>query len=378
MRLTKRAWGLGVAATLVLWSSPADAIPYFARKYEVTCSTCHLLPPALNEVGQRFAVNGYRFDEGRPTTATVPVAAWLTHRTEYNPQRDAVQGFPSRLELISSDALTPWLSYFVEWRSVSLQTSSGPLVDRAGRFEDLFFGVRLPRRVSLTIGQYRMLNQWDVSRRLTLSEPLAFAASVPGAPSRRRRVQALRAFSLAGRAPAIRATLQTFGRRGSDGWFHEVTLPFTGEFAAPLGRNARQNASFEFEARPKGALYETYVRRSLSSVGAAIFVGDHRWLANLTGVVQAGNHQLVASAGTARFPGGHNDFRASVGHFWVPREWLGLGARLDHQSARRADPGLASHINLNFPARRYTFLVTVEQRWQRRNHGTAVELSGVF
>ena len=87
---------------------------------------------------------------------------------------------------------------------------------------------------------------------------MAFSASVPGESSRNRRLQSLRSFSLAGRAPAVRATWHTPGRgHESDGWFHEVTVPFTGEFSAPLGKDPRREASFELEARPKGVVYET-------------------------------------------------------------------------------------------------------------------------
>jgi hypothetical protein len=36
----------------------AQAIPPFARKYNVNCTTCHTAPPILNQFGQRFLENG--------------------------------------------------------------------------------------------------------------------------------------------------------------------------------------------------------------------------------------------------------------------------------------------------------------------------------
>lgn len=39
---------------------PASAIPAFARKYNVKCYTCHLIPPALNKTGYMFKRLGYR------------------------------------------------------------------------------------------------------------------------------------------------------------------------------------------------------------------------------------------------------------------------------------------------------------------------------
>jgi len=365
---------------LALSAPAAQAIPFFARKYNVNCSQCHLLPPALNSYGQAFVANGYKLDDLPAPRRTVPAAVWWSHRLEINEERGQAKAYPNRVEIISSDAVTPWLSYFVEWRAVSYQTAASQrLLARHGRFEDAFVQFFLPGGFSLAVGQFRMLSQWDVSRRLTLTEPTAFSAGVRGGSSRNARLQSLRSFSLAGRAPAIRATLQTLGRGSpANGWFHEFVVPLTGELSAPLGEEARRNASFELEGRPKGFLYETYYRQGLSSLGGAIFAGNDRWLANLTGALQAGRHSLIASAGTARFREGLHDFRLSIGDVWIPTSWMGMGVRLDHQSAARRKPSVSPHINFSFPGGSYTFLLTVEQQLQRNGNGTAVELSAVF
>ena len=371
---------LRVLLWLCLWPSLVQAVPYFARKYDVSCSRCHLLPPMLNEFGQRFVANGYKLPELRRRSATVPVAVWATQRFEFDEERGKVKGFPNRVELVSSDAITPWLSYFAEWRVLSYQTTSSQrLFGRHGRFEDLFVQFWLPRRIAITVGQFRMLNQWDVSRRLSLSEPVAFSAGVGGAPSRNQRLQSLRSFSLAGRAPSVRATIQTFNRgHVSDGWFHEFVVPVSGELSAPLGSEAGRNASFGIEARPKGLLYETYYRRGLSSGGASMFFGRDRRLANATGVLQIGNHSLLASLGTAKFRRGYSDFRMSVGDTWVLRHWFGLGARVDHQTTVRRKPAFIPHVNFSFPGGKYTFLLTVEQRFQANNSGASIEIGTVF
>ena len=366
---------------LLAFTAPQiTAVPYFARKYNVRCAQCHLLPPVLNEFGQRFVANGYKLDELKVESRAVPIGAWITYRAEIDETNDRAKAYPNRVELVSSDALTPWLSYFAEWRTLSYQTTASQrLLGRHGRFEDIFLQFWLPKRVALTVGQFRMLNQVDVSRRLTLSEPLAYSASVPGSPSNDARLTSLRAFSLAGRAPAIRATFQAFGGGSeSDGWFHELVLPLSGELSAPLGAEARRNASFALEARPKGFLYETYYRKGISSAGGAVFVGNDRWLSNVTGALQAGRHSLLATVGTARFRSGYNDLRMSIGDTWIPRPWFGAGARLDHQSALRRRPAVIPHVNFSFPGTKYTVLLTVEQRIQQRAHSSSVELGVVF
>ncbi|HEY3451781.1 MAG TPA: hypothetical protein VGK67_35820 [Myxococcales bacterium] len=42
-------------------SSPAQAIPAFARKYGTSCQTCHVVYPKLTPFGEAFRHNGYRF-----------------------------------------------------------------------------------------------------------------------------------------------------------------------------------------------------------------------------------------------------------------------------------------------------------------------------
>ena len=88
----------------------------------------------------------------------------------------------------------------VEWRPVSLEPrSDGTLRDRSGRFEDLFLTAVAGDRLELFVGQFRQVQQVDVSRRLGVSEPALLSASLPGTSER---AEALN-------AAAILATHQT-------------------------------------------------------------------------------------------------------------------------------------------------------------------------
>lgn len=381
MKINFWSW-IGAMILVVLSESAAYGVPYFARKYNTNCTKCHALPPMLNEFGQRFVANGYRLPELKKTEGfTIPLALWNSYRIDADHERDWAKGYPNRVELIASDSINSWLGYFVEWRTLSYGTgSNGRLGGRHGRFEDLFLQFTLPKKVFITAGQFRMINQWDVSRRLTLAEPIAFSAGVPGERSSRSRLTSLRSFSLAGRAPAIRATwIARPGAIESDGWFHEFTVPMAGELSIPLGQEAKRTASFQLEGRPKGFLYETYYRRSLNSIGGLLFVGRDRWVANATGtLLLLKKHNLMASVGTAKFRSGLHDFRLSVGDDWVLKRWVSAGARLDHQSALRRGPAVLPHVNFSFPGSKYTFLVTIEHRLQQRNMGTSIEIGTVF
>ena len=51
--------GLMIASALVQ-ATRADAVPAFARKYQTSCQTCHILFPKLNAFGEAFRLRGYR------------------------------------------------------------------------------------------------------------------------------------------------------------------------------------------------------------------------------------------------------------------------------------------------------------------------------
>lgn len=62
MRKTKFAALLSLCmAPAMLWSTDSQAVPSWARKYNVSCYMCHAGFPQRNAVGEAFQNNGYRF-----------------------------------------------------------------------------------------------------------------------------------------------------------------------------------------------------------------------------------------------------------------------------------------------------------------------------
>jgi hypothetical protein len=51
---------LMVLAMLGITASTAHAVPAFARKYQTSCQTCHVVFPKLNSFGEAFRLRGYR------------------------------------------------------------------------------------------------------------------------------------------------------------------------------------------------------------------------------------------------------------------------------------------------------------------------------
>ena len=123
-----------VAAALALTALPAPArasnIPAFARKYRVSCATCHMPVPRLNAVGEAFAANGFEFapgEEPRDTIATgdpllrlqnsLPLAirydAYLTAYSKRERGQVIVdQQLPWVVKLLSGGQVSNGISYY--------------------------------------------------------------------------------------------------------------------------------------------------------------------------------------------------------------------------------------------------------------------------
>src|SRR5687767_12825989 len=161
------------------------AIPQYARQTGNSCVRCHIVAPKLSLDGEEFLAKGYRFgdEEGSAETSIlsqIPLSVWITTRHEEQLSRDFSETYLPKVELISGGPIAKLpLSYFIEWRIVSQQTrNDGTLLDRGGRFEDVILNWQINDRHAVRVGQFRALNQYDVSRRLSVSEPSIFSASL--------------------------------------------------------------------------------------------------------------------------------------------------------------------------------------------------------
>jgi len=70
---------VGLAAALALFglSTPAKAVPSFARQTGQPCATCHTAFPELTPLGRRFKLNGYTITGGMEPTEAPPIAAMV-------------------------------------------------------------------------------------------------------------------------------------------------------------------------------------------------------------------------------------------------------------------------------------------------------------
>jgi hypothetical protein len=111
--LTAAVSALVAAATLALLVGPVDAaaIPAFARKYRVSCTTCHAPFPRLKPYGAEFAARGFAMEPGQEPARAVldvgddqlqlprefPLAARFDAFGEWAPDRDPQVDFQTPL-----------------------------------------------------------------------------------------------------------------------------------------------------------------------------------------------------------------------------------------------------------------------------------------
>jgi hypothetical protein len=336
----------------------------------------------LNREGEDFLARGYRFEAGEEARPTIPLAVWNTVDLEHRATAGFTKGFPSRVELISSGPFARRAFYFIELRALSQQIGGGGrLLNRSGRFEDLFVGSSFgpSGEISVAAGQFRALSQVDVSRRLGLSEPLAFSASVAGRPALAgARLTGLRGFSPSGRQPGVRVSFLRRGERAADGWQSAVTLPLTGELTLPF----TDAASFELEGRPKGVFVESFYRIGLQSAGAHVFVGNDRSLAHAVVTAEISRNLFVTGAAGYQRVGGVTRGRFSVGGDIRLTRAIVAGARADHLTTVQRRPTGFVYLNTHVPfgpaAFRQAVRFQIEQRIQERDHRTSLALSHVF
>ncbi len=356
------------------------SIPYFARRYDVSCAHCHVSPPKLNEFGEAFVRNNYRADDLDDPRGTWPFAVWLSVRSDLPPAMGGmdrrVRAYINRLELVSGGTvLEPWLSYFVEWRPVSFELrSDGTLRDRSGRFEDLFLTAQW-ERLELSVGQFRQISQIDVSRRLAVNEPSFYSRSLAGREHPDARIRSLRGFSLAGRAPGVRVGwIEELGEGWE--WTTYGSVSFPGELSLPLTREARREAGNELELRPKGFFFESFLRRGMTSIGAHAFLdpGD-RHQVGAVATHRTGDLLWSGAVGGGSLSGSFRGRWSAEGEY-VRSPFVTVGTRAEGGAG--VEPAFVGVLNTHFPGTGHTFRLTLEQRVQRGRTATFLELGAVF
>lgn len=168
-------WIVVVLALLLvsaLRPGTAEAIPAFARQYDLQCNACHTRPPRLNSFGEQFHLMGFQMpsaarpegivgaleEDGAVKAAIDSLALRIVGGLfEYSesPRETEVKGEPPHeIELFLSRPITPDITVYIEFEyepnAVKFQRDRGYFQEsRLGLGKEAFFMANLGRLVGL-------------------------------------------------------------------------------------------------------------------------------------------------------------------------------------------------------------------------------------
>ncbi len=182
---------LGSASTILValatLTPSAEAIPAFARKYETSCSTCHLAIPQRNAFGEAFRKNGYKMPEGEDELVkrkkvslgapawkeefpnaiwpgdipyTVPFSAYVHQRVVVEPSRDDNKvsfDAPHEFELLTGGSFGSDISFYGTWVFFEKGKNAPGLKQFWIQFEDL---LGPDNAFNLRIGRHEPATTW--------------------------------------------------------------------------------------------------------------------------------------------------------------------------------------------------------------------------
>lgn len=178
----------------ILGSTPrASAIPAFSRKYQTSCTTCHNNYPELNDFGEAFKKNGFKFPKDDDTfvkeppillgakaqkevfpktvypgeiPGNIPIAFRYSGNFTYNSKQPLSIGFlprtdlfvPNTFTIIGAGSFGPTLSFWIDNDiSAGGANSTAGLGDGYLKFNDLGHYIGLPKdALNLRMGQFEL------------------------------------------------------------------------------------------------------------------------------------------------------------------------------------------------------------------------------
>jgi len=178
--------------TLAVAAAPADAIPAFARKYNLTCLTCHDPIPRLTAFGEQFAARGFTLSDedtagmtslGDPLlmlNTTFPIAVRFDAYTRYVSGTGSRTDFqtPWTVKLLSGGPVARNISYYI----YLMMAEDGQI----GSLEDAWVMFRTPLGVpaDVTVGQFQLIDPlWKREARLTLQDYAVLRQRIGDSPS---------------------------------------------------------------------------------------------------------------------------------------------------------------------------------------------------
>ena len=336
--------------------TPAAAIPLYARRYSVSCQTCHSVAPRLNQFGMAFQANNFNW-LGQPLADqkglnSSPISAIAT-----------VSGFGTATDSTEKTAYRNLALYASDGFSLAGRPNGGYLVRmfaatytdsvRAGDFDSAFAALPIAGvrgQWSLLAGQMAPMNySWDDHNDLTDSMPTALDA-----PD---------GYSLENTMPGVRLDyFSSRGRRDPSGDYLSVGVPFGGL----LGANAKSRWG-----QPLGVYAQAFRRHGDNTVGVFGDSGDGESLAGLLASRKLADNLFLWGAASTGSDSAGTLRRLSVQLTATPTPFLGLAARLEgsYGAVNGIYPVLAATY---YPGRQQTLRLEMETAQQPGNRANTI------
>ena len=227
--MQQRAMKAGVTATILavgslLWilatTRRASAIPAFSRKYQTSCTTCHSNYPELNDFGEAFKKNGFKFPKDDETfvkeppvllgakaqkeafpgavypgeiPGSIPIAFRYSGNFTYNSRQPISLGFlprtdlfvPNTFTIIGAGSFGENLSFWVDNDiSAGGSNAAAGLGDGYLKVNDLGHYIKLPKdTLNLRMGQFELDLPFTQARTVNLTGYDVYSqASIVGIP----------------------------------------------------------------------------------------------------------------------------------------------------------------------------------------------------
>jgi hypothetical protein len=185
----------------------AQAIPAFARKYQTSCTTCHSDFPELNDFGEAFKKNGFKFPKddlqfikeppvllGAPAykqvfpkavypgeiPGSIPIGIRYSGFANYNSKQPLALGVlprtdlfvPNTFTIIGAGSLGPSLSFWIDDDiSTGGKGADGGLGDGYLKVNDLGHYLHLPKdALNVRFGQFELDLPFSQARTINLSD----------------------------------------------------------------------------------------------------------------------------------------------------------------------------------------------------------------
>jgi hypothetical protein len=182
--------GLAVFVFTLFTIENCNAIPAFARKYQISCQVCHSPAiPRLKPFGDEFAGNGFRLtkyespryfiqtgDDKLSLFRELPLAIRVDGFATYNNENEGTPDFaaPFVLKILSGGEISDHLSYYFYF----LMNEAGTVAGLEDAF--LIYNNFLKTGINLYVGQFQVSDPLFKSELRYTLEPYRVYGSAPG------------------------------------------------------------------------------------------------------------------------------------------------------------------------------------------------------